>query len=408
MKEIAATSHVRLFTDAAPIRFPEGIDEFVHYLHGAIQHQLSPATISYQQHNPTEDEPYFYFGYSAEADGLTSEIAFQPVTEGVLVWVGLVDDRDQDDQIQLWSDIVTIAVDKVLKGYSDYEWVAIIGPIAPFKTQFIVEPATIGGMIVSKSTSAYSEVTSSFVPNVRSWGVATSHPVTVEGVSKGYNWTVASISATENLNLLCALLSVALDANWRVRQAPRVGSASDQEIPRIHPLLAGFPLSDGDVHSVLEDDIPIPEWCAHAWRNVLDDSDLRAALHAYHQGVAIEETSPSFALIAYVGVVEGMGKHIEQVTRCETCGNVTQSARRFRKSLKEVLSNREVKELADVYDRRSKTAHEGGMFGNEVLAGAMPHSASFMPMSNGDEFRYKVVWKMRDATRRLLLHYLQR
>jgi hypothetical protein len=155
--------------------------------------------------------------------------------------------------------------------------------------------------------------------------------------------------------------------------------------------------------------VTFPEWADKAWEALQSQPPLGIALHAYHQGLDLMEAFPSYALLAFVGAIEGIGAMSEPLRRCECCPNCSikiGSARRFRRTLQLVLSRKEANELSDVYEYRSQTAHEGRLHGDELSRGTGGGARVFTPRPASDAFRYQTVWKMRAAAQQLLLHHL--
>lgn len=156
--------------------------------------------------------------------------------------------------------------------------------------------------------------------------------------------------------------------------------------------------------------VVIPGWCNEGLRRVEKDVVLLKALHSHHQGLALEEIAPSHSLLAYVGAIEGIGAKLEDLRRCECCSECTinvGSGRRFRQALKLVMTSREARALASAYDRRSKIAHEGALLGGEDHGGAPSPAELFAPRLDTEDFVYQTLWSMKDASRRVVCHFLR-
>jgi hypothetical protein len=99
---------------------------------------------------------------------------------------------------------------------------------------------------------------------------------------------------------------------------------------------------------------------------------VRAALYAYYEAIGLEMDHPSAAFLVYVAAIEGMGARLSDLKRCDCCEKCeaqTGAQRRFRKALRTVMSNKEAERLAYAHDLRSKTGHEGQLFGTEGTYG---------------------------------------
>jgi hypothetical protein len=82
--------------------------------------------------------------------------------------------------------------------------------------------------------------------------------------------------------------------------------------------------------------------------------------------------------------------------------------KRFRKALKTVMTNREVKQIAELaYDLRSSTGREGALFGSETTFGYSHHLRLFEAASDA-VFDYVILGQLRNASRRMLARALGR
>ena len=86
----------------------------------------------------------------------------------------------------------------------------------------------------------------------------------------------------------------------------------------------------------------------------------------------------SYAALAFVAVVESLaGVPIET---CGSCHQTRGSTRRFRESLRALIGDAGANALADMYDKRSRTAHGGLLHGLELVPGtAFPRFLSEDP-----------------------------
>lgn len=399
--------YVDLFEEALSIDWPTRGDEFLHHMWVALGERISLRGYQYLTHEWSDEEPYFYFGYKVTSGDLSSELVLLPTSTGIRFLVKISDQTRVPREVEPWVGAIMEAVGRLDDVHPKFEWWAAVGPVGLQLrgAQFVTNEATIGEMVVHPSKKIFLEAVEGPAPTIGGHSVQPSFPVVVEGVSSGYDWLSATESVPSDLNMLCALLSVAFDANWRIRQIPNPGSKPDSELPQER---LGTGVHAADNSGWQSESVAIPSWCATAWRKAVDDDVIATALHAHHTALALEEISPSFALIAYVGVLEGLGAKLVPLKRCECCDNCTAmvgSGRRFREALKLVLPRKEVRQLEEVYERRSKTAHEGRLHGDEVAGMFFPPRV-FAPRPENLDFRYQLVWKMRNASRKLLMHYL--
>jgi hypothetical protein len=400
---------VDLFVSPLDVDWSTEGDELLHHM-WLILHERIPITgYSYQQHPPTESEPNFYFGCRPASDVLTSELALVPQRDGkIRAFVGVTSPDQIPSQVQPWADAIIEAAGRLSAGHPEHHWFAMVGPTGDRArgAQVLTSGGSVGGMTVHPATSAYLDAKDprSF-PRLSGFNYDVSFPVVVEGWSRGYDWSTASESAAADLTTLCALLSLAFGACWRLRDAP---DERDEPIrpPRSRFGSDAFPKTDDNWS---REKVTFPEWAVKAWEALQSQPPLGIALHAYHQGLDLMEAFPSYALLAFVGAIEGIGAMSEPLRRCECCPNCSikiGSARRFRRTLQLVLSRKEANELSDVYEYRSQTAHEGRLHGDELSRGTGGGARVFTPRPASDAFRYQTVWKMRAAAQQLLLHHL--
>jgi hypothetical protein len=112
---------------------------------------------------------------------------------------------------------------------------------------------------------------------------------------------------------------------------------------------------------------------------------------------------PSAAFLVYVAAIEGIGTRLADLKRCdccEKCDAQSGAQRRFRKALKTVMSNKKAEQLAYAYDIRSKTGHEGRLFGSEGTYGYSGFSP-FKPDAAG-VFDLVMLGEMRNACRSVI------
>jgi len=127
--------------------------------------------------------------------------------------------------------------------------------------------------------------------------------------------------------------------------------------------------------NIYNDDYPlltIPWWMASAWSLLDQDEVTRASLYAYYEAIGLEIDHPSAAFLIYVAAIEGIGSSLSDLTRCDCCEECdiqTGATRRFRNALRTVMTKKKADQLAYAYEIRSKTGHEGQLFGTEGTYG---------------------------------------
>ena len=168
------------------------------------------------------------------------------------------------------------------------------------------------------------------------------------------------------------MLSLGWDAHWTVREGPQ---PSAPRIQKGASSLGGYywgevPFSI-PVPAPVE--VTVPEWVRSAW-TAEEPETVARALDMFFEGLELEPHHSSFSLIAFVSSIETLGSDEGALERCETCGVVIGSGKRFRESIAKVCGPEKAKDLGKLYGPRSKTAHAGIIHGFEAAFGHMVHS----------------------------------
>lgn len=154
----------------------------------------------------------------------------------------------------------------------------------------------------------------------------------------------------------------------------------------------------------------LPDWIKRAWHKLDADEGLATAVNAYYEAMRLDHhRHPSVAYLTYVAAIEGFGMRFVDDARCDchpACTHMKGVAeKRFRKALKTILTNREVKQLAGrAYTLRSHTGHRGSLFGSEETFG-YGHMLMFRLM---DDFVFdsSLLGELRHISRRVLVNAL--
>lgn len=134
------------------------------------------------------------------------------------------------------------------------------------------------------------------------------------------------------------------------------------------------------------------------------DPTLRTAVSAHYEARGLDYDHPSAAFLGYVAAIEGIGSNLVDLNRCEHCGAIKDAAKRFRKALKTVMTNKQVSELAYAYGLRSATGHSGTLFGTETTLGYGRISAFEYDLR--DTFDFIMLGEIRNASRRVVTNAL--
>jgi hypothetical protein len=322
-----------------------------------------------------------------------------------------------EDDATRWREAAKAAVEKLSQHDQDCSWRAVVGPgptapewqrpgpLAAIVTIGPVELAPGGVHMRELSGFARGRIDAPW-PERRTW------PVIASGRVRSYSWSYADYQAQGQVHRVCALLSLISGIWWTPRSGPRVQRPGGAELELVAvpqsvgpweamrnadaPLPADFNVYDGDEF------LPIPPWTGQAWKLIEADESIRRAVHGCYEAMGLEADHPSVAFLMYVATIEGIGASYVDLKRCKICGSHTGARRRFNAALSTVLSPDEVKSLSNVAynDYRSKTGHEGRLFGSEETFG---HSKfSMFAFDEADVFFYAYLMPIREACRQII------
>jgi hypothetical protein len=206
----------------------------------------------------------------------------------------------------------------------------------------------------------------------RPWPARYTWPVIASGTAHTYSVEFAEYLARKQAYRACALLSVIWATCWIPRSGPdvQVPGWPEQGLPAVpqsvgswestsHPdesLPADFNVYEGD------DPLVLPAWTPRAWDVMEQDETVRRAVHGCYEALRLEMEHPSAAFVVYVATIEGIGV-------------------------------------------RSKTGHQGQLFGSEETFGYP--SFSLFQFDDADVFDFGLIWPMRKACRELIGNLLR-
>jgi hypothetical protein len=156
----------------------------------------------------------------------------------------------------------------------------------------------------------------------------------------------------------------------------------------------------------------VPGWAVHAIEHLGTDGGLDTAVHAHYEAMRLDiDGYSSAAHLGYVAAIEGYGMRLvpDEICDCEAHGPHPRGVaeKRFRAALRTVMSNRQVKALADgvAYDLRSLTGHRGTLHGEEPTLGHPVITMFRAPAA--DVFAAAPLAEMRQASREVPIKALQ-
>ncbi len=229
--------------------------------------------------------------------------------------------------------------------------------------------------------------------------------VRVDGVADCWSWQGdGEMAALRRLRLHAALLSLAWDSPWFVRDGP-TDSVDSTWVDAEGPVSGtSYRWIDKLDHFMAPPPIELPEWLGEV-EVPLDPGVVQRALVMHHEGLLMTRDHPSLAMIAFVSSIETMAALQGELKRCETRRAQTGSTQRFREAVGSVVSNLEAQELSRFYDVRSRTAHDGALHGREVIAGGSGPMSLYLP-DEFMEFEYQTLRTVQAASRALIWRHM--
>ncbi|MFJ9841666.1 hypothetical protein ACIRYZ_14585 [Kitasatospora sp. NPDC101155] len=356
-----------------PVRLEEQGDEWVHHLGLAL---IGRPDLTLFTEGEIEIAPAPY-------GPVTSRLVVGLCEDGIACTV-VGDGEATPGQVKPWQDAARVATAALGKSDRVIMWEAIIGttPYALPDDRVLGGILSLGPVLLTPGGVRMREYVTrhEYVADGR-LGVRHSFPLIASGTVHSYDWYAARPLAERELHLTCALLSLVTARLWKRRGTPRARTG-DREPLRV-PACAGptwtVPHLDGE--GPWTEEIPpgtksfdLPPWLDHA-RQALDaDPGLTTAILAHYEAMNLHDCHPSVAHLAYVAAIEGFGARFAAPTRCDCCARCTRekgfATKRFQKALKTAMTQREVRHLAAIaYHFRSRTGHEGSLFGTETTFG---------------------------------------
>ncbi|MDA0564835.1 hypothetical protein LG943_10940 [Streptomonospora sp. S1-112] len=328
------------------------------------------------------------------------------------------DEIDSEEKISFWVEVFNDAYHSLRSDKQRFRWAAVIGPKPNTISATGIKlsaPAVIGGCEVASYERPLVEVVPPQVPSLYSMGFFRSVPISVVGYSEGRSWENSIPESSDDLQRVCALLSVAWDIPIIVRATPQPIVNGVIELPRYPPWSKNpyEELTEGetfdDSHEKL---VTVPEWLEGAYHRLRRKEKWRRvgrALDAFSEGLRLEYSHPSLALVSFVAAIEAISLIVFKDGTCpeccQYCKNHSHIAKMYRATLGLVVDGEDLKLLSQSYGKRSKTVHTGRMHGIEGRSN--PYYVSLFTENEAMTFQWQEVYKLRNAARELLLKSLK-
>jgi len=397
-----------------PVLFQEQGDEWSYHLCGELTGDGHMTARGTDGTDPVELGPPL-------SGPVHSRLLVRPHADGISCTVAGEGESASPEQVAPWRLAAKAAVSLLGRRNRIFTWEAVVGTSAhtfgldrlgPLENPQDIGPVrlTPGGICMREQV---------FSDRIGGSGIRHSFPVIASGQFSTYVWDRAALVAELCLRRTCALLSLVTGKVWIPRSHPR--QLTDSADPLRVPAVFGYvpPIPDVTGEAEWRGEAPpdarmfeLPGWIEQAWPILDADDGLARAVDAVYEGMLLEQEHPSLAHLTFVAAIEGFGMRFAEEVPCDcrpSCTHVKGIAqKRFRKALKTVMTNREMKQIADIaYDLRSFTGHRGSLFGSEQTFGYSHHARLFETASDA-VFDYVILGQLRNASRRVLAKALGR
>lgn len=289
-------------------------------------------------------------------------------------------------------------------------WWAIIGPrgsstplgviVTPHdKTRHLATSMRLGPVSLRGGEKRFIEYTRYEPRTLDGWTERESWPVFVEGSAPLDTRFELDATTSAQVRRAAMLVSLAWREPWQVRTRATSTSNLPPTIPESDPRPAMV------TKPVERDAKPssLPEWLPLAWEQLEDDEWTARALLMWHEGLLVEPSHPSLALLAYTAAVEALSKSSWTARFAPILAN--RPTERFRSTIQLVARDVEdltVRELVRWYSRRSAIVHDGTVFGHEPGVGPLTDLGTSVSEQPESDFALRVVPKLRSLTGRLI------
>ncbi|MDB5779974.1 MAG: hypothetical protein JWP93_2339 [Polaromonas sp.] len=345
--------------------------------------------------------------WSVTSDWLTTKLSLVHCNDGVFAFVSGTFAGPDQALLKPWIDALEFALANAGQD-PVHTWQAVLGmEYTNGVRDILIKPEIqIGGITLRKAEVAFEEK----IPrasSLQAYRLVRWQPVLVAGSNKVHSWNAAQFEAQEQLHLVCAILSLHTNCVWSVRESVLPVTYGTLALPQSTERLKQVPIETLTTSTISVDESKV----AQLWEACQSASGSAAIARAYYEALRLVE-HPSFALVAFVGVIEEVGSKLFQAPPQENCGSCKRpignsAAARFRKALALVLPADHVKDVSErLYKWRSGTAHAGRTHSTEKSFGHPQMSESMLAADAAMLFSAQGPSHAQEIARDLVLHLL--
>lgn len=279
------------------------------------------------------------------------------------------DDPIDGDLLKLLSKAVQRACQKAA-ATTDIEWSALLVQTPKMLSHPTRLEGTlrVGKMTLSASDTDFTDVVYHYDSGTSmssGYKLQVSRPICVAGHTTASSKESAIRQAGRELRRLCGLLAVAWSVPYEIASSPM--PQYDQEGPPQYKVRPGVRLIQ-DASSVEKWEVhPAPSWIDDAWRRA-EEEKLTAALDMFLEAEYVSARHPSLSAVAYVAAIEAIGNALFTVEPCKCCKLIPGATKKYKATIRLVVSEPVAQTLDRVYGWRSTTVHRGSLHSTEVNA----------------------------------------
>ncbi|MGC2940954.1 MULTISPECIES: hypothetical protein [unclassified Brevibacterium] len=222
-----------------------------------------------------------------------------------------------------------------------------------------------------------------------------SRPIWVVGRTNASSMESAVSKAGRELRRVCGLLAVAWGVPYEIAVAPMPqydqGPPQHKVRPGICLVQEASPVEKWEAH-------PVPRWTDDAYHQA-EGEELTAALDMFLEAEYVSARHPSVSAVAYVAAIEAIGNTLFTSEVCTCCNSLPGATKRYRETVRLVVSDSVAQRLNRVYGWRSTTVHQGSLHSTEVN---WSRGWARMLDPRDSENMAAVIPELREATRLLI------
>lgn len=319
----------------------------------------------------TEKIPGTHHIWEVASRGVRSQIVLQPTDKGRARIFITGNDEQDPAEVAAWKGVVKRARSRLAAAKRSWSWVAYIAQSTAYALQaHVAGEHEIGDLLLVGAADALIRP----IPSpwdLRSVSFGTQQLIAVCGSSAASSWDDAEREAYATARLAAGFLALLWDVPFGVVQDPRQVQSPGEDGRPERPIT--FPATDQKLYDdgleVMDlsalPQLTVPTEVATSWATLVGSEDLRRAVIAYQEGLSLLERHTSYACLAFVAIIESLATGAMET--CAECHQVKGSTTRFYDAIVPLVGDEAARLLARIYNRRSRTAHDGVLHGLELL-----------------------------------------